>query len=254
MLRRFFISCCVVLIGSLGMAAPLLAADEPLPKAEAIIEKYLEVTGGKALYEKHHSEVSTGSMEFVGKGIKGTLTSYRAAPNKSYMVIEIAGIGKIEEGSDGQVAWSRSAMQGPRLKEGEEKAVAMRSSVFNAELHWRDHYKKAEATGVEDVDGQPCYKVVMTPNEGSPVTRFYHKKSSLIVKMVMTLKNPMGEFPVETLIGDYRKEGDILMPHKMQQKAAGQEIAITLDSVKHNVEIPKDRFDLPDDVKALLKK
>ena len=49
-----------------------LAADD-LPKAETILDKYIEVTGGKAAYEKNHSEVSTGTMEFVGKGIKGSV-------------------------------------------------------------------------------------------------------------------------------------------------------------------------------------
>ena len=64
---------------SAGWAAP----DEPLPKAEEILDKFVEVTGGKAAYENVRNEKWTGSFEFVGKGIKGTITSYRADPNKS---------------------------------------------------------------------------------------------------------------------------------------------------------------------------
>ena len=134
-----------------------LAADE-LPKAETILDKYIEVTGGKAAYEKNRSEVSTGTMEFVGKGIKGTVSSFRAAPDKSYTEVDIQGIGKVKEGTDGKMAWSLSAMQGPRVKDGEEKASALQAARFNAELHWRDIYK-AETKGVEKVDGKDCYKV-----------------------------------------------------------------------------------------------
>ena len=69
--------------------------------------------------------------------------------------------------------------------------------------------------------------------------------------MTMTVKSPMGELPTESLIGDYRKEGDLLMAHKMTQKAAGQEITIQFDSVKFNVDIPKEKFDLPEEIRAL---
>lgn len=243
----------IFLCGAVLLAAGALPAADELPKADTILDKYIEVTGGKAAYEKRHTEVSNGTMEFVGKGIKGTLTSYRSEPNKSYTEVDIQGIGKIQEGTDGTVAWSLSALQGPRLKEGEEKAGAVQAARFNAELNWRDLYK-AETTGLEQVDGKDCYKVKLTPKEGMTMTRFYDKQSNLLVKLVMKVKNPMGEFDVESKVSDYRKEGDILMPHRISQSAAGQEIAINIESVKHNAEIPKEKFDVPAEIKALMKK
>jgi outer membrane lipoprotein-sorting protein len=44
------------------------------------------------------------------------------------------------------------------------------------------------------------------------------------------------------------------MAHKVTQKGAGQEVSITIDSVKYNAEIPKGQFDVPDEIKALMKK
>jgi outer membrane lipoprotein-sorting protein len=245
---KFILALCAAVLA----AGPRLAADD-LPKAETILDKYIEATGGKAAYEQNHSEISTGTMEFVGKGIKGAIVSYRADPDKSYTEIDLQGVGKIREGSDGKVAWSLSALQGPRVKDGEEKTAALQAARFNAELKWRDAYN-AETSGTEQVDGKDCYKVVMTPKEGFPMTRYYDKQSNLLVKMTMTVKNPMGEFPVSSVVGDYRKEGSILMPHKISQSAAGQEILITIDSVKFNAEVPKDKFDYPDEIKAMLKK
>jgi hypothetical protein len=232
---------------------PARAADE-LPKAESLLDKYVEATGGKAAYEKIHNEVSTGTMEFVGKGIKGKVDTYRADPDKSYVEISIEGIGKIQEGSDGKVAWTLSALQGPHVKEGEERASALQAAQFNSEVRWRDVYKTVRTAGVESVDGKDCYKVVMTPQEGSDLTRCYDKQSSLLVKSSMVVKSPMGDVPADSLIGDYRKEGDVLMPHKVTQKAMGQEFTITIDTVKFNTEISRDRFDPPDEIKALLQK
>ncbi|MBZ5726269.1 MAG: DUF620 domain-containing protein [Acidobacteriia bacterium] len=234
-------------------AARLAAADD-LPKAETILDKFIDATGGKAAYQKIHNEMTTGAMTIAANGISGTLTVYHAEPDKSYTEINIEGVGKLMEGTDGKVAWSLSAIQGPHVKEGEEKADALRTGRFNGELNWRDLYKQVQTAGTESVDGKDCYKVVLTPKEGNPLTHYYDKQSSLLVKSTQTAKTAMGEFPVEQTLGEYRKEGEILLPHKVMQKAAGQEIAITIDTVKYNVDIPKDRFDVPDEIKALLNK
>ena len=249
--RKNIVIGAALLVAATG--ARLLAADD-LPKAETILDKYIEVTGGKAAYQKYHSSIQTGTMEMGAMGLKGKITSYHAEPNKIYTEVELEGIGKMLDGFDGQVAWSSNSIQGPHVKEGTERAQAMQSAQFNSELNWRDMYKQAETKGVETVDGKDCYKVVLTPKEGSPMTQYYDKTSGLMVKMTMTAQGPMGEIQIETVPSDYRKEGDILIPHKMAQKAAGQEFTITVDSVKHNPEIPKDRFDLPDDIKALVNK
>jgi hypothetical protein len=236
-----------------AMTLPLFAADS-LPKAETILDKGVEAEGGKAAFEKLHSMIVTGSMEVKGIGLKGTMTSYRAAPDKMLVEVEIQGIGTIRDGWDGKTAWELSALQGPRIKDGDEFAVAKREGDFTGALHWRDYYKEVVTQAIEKVDGKDCYKILLTPKEGSPETHFIDKETYLPVKVQMTLKGPMGEIQTEGTIGDYRKEGDLMMAHKLVQKAAGQEITITFDGVKFNPEIPKDKFDLPDEIQALLKK
>jgi hypothetical protein len=231
----------------------VLTADD-LPKGEIIITRFVEATGGKAAYQKIHNAVSTGTFEVPAQGIKGTMSIYQATPDKSYLTVDIAGIGKMEEGADGTVAWALSAMQGPRIKEGDEKAMALRSAGFNRELNWSKFYKTAETVGTEDVNGKTCYKVVETPLEGKPETTFYDKDSGLLVKMSTQLASPMGELPIETEILDYRKEGGILTPHRLKQSAGPMQILTTIDIVKFNIEVPKDRFDLPPEVKALVAK
>lgn len=238
----------------LAAPAPRLRAADALPKADTILDKYVEVTGGKAAYEKVHNMVTTGSMAFTAMGIKGTMTGYHAEPNKAYSEIEIPGIGKITQGSDGTVAWTMSAMQGPHVMEGEEKAQAMRENAFKGEVEWRKLYKSAETTGTDTVDGKECYKVVLTPDVGAPTTRCFDKQSGFMVKVAMTAKTPMGDIPVESTMSDYRKEGEIVVPHKTTMKQAGQEFSITIDTVKWNVDMPANRFDLPPEIQALVKK
>jgi hypothetical protein len=235
-------------------SVPVFCADDALPKAETILDRSVEVAGGKAAFEKRHNEVMHGSMEFSGRGIKGTMTVYQAEPDKNIAIIEIEGIGKIESGSNGEIAWENSALQGPRIKQGDEKAGSLRDGTFNAALNWRKLYTKAETAGAETVEGHDCYKVVLTPKEGKPTAEFFDKKTGLMVKTMVTRNTPMGEITAEVVADDYRKEGDVSIPHKLINRAAGQEFLIQVESVEVNVNMPKDRFDLPPEIQAILKK
>jgi hypothetical protein len=253
-MSRFYVGRNVAIGAAMVLSLSLARAADDLPKADTILDKYVEVTGGKAAYEKHHSEISKGSFSMAAMGLKGDVTAYRAEPDKSLTEIDLAGIGKVREGSDGTVFWSINPMMGPHVKEGPEKAQAQLSSRFNAELKWRDIFKDAKTVGADTVDGKDCYKVQLTPADGSPITQCYDKDSGLMVKMTMTAQGPMGDQPVDSFVGDYRKEGDVLMPHKIKQSAAGQEVVITIDSVTFNADIPADKFAVPDEIKALATK
>lgn len=253
-MKRFFVAGKLALGAALVLtcAGARLRAADALPKAETILDKYIEVTGGKAAYQKIHSEIDSGSMEL--RGMNGTMTTYKLAPDKVYTEVEFQGIGKIQEGSNGTVAWQNSAMQGPRIKEGEEKDTALMMARLDGELNWRQQYPTVETTGTENVEGKDCYKVVLTPKAGKPTTRYYDKQTGLLVKMVITLASPMGELNVESVAGDYRKEGAITSPHKVTQRMMGQEFTLTIEKVEYNADIPESKFALPDEVQALLTK
>ena len=253
-MSRFYVGRNVAIGAAMVLSLSLARAADDLPKADTILDKYVEVTGGKAAYEKHHSEISKGSFSMAAMGLKGDVTAYRAEPDKSLTEIDLAGIGKVREGSDGTVFWSINPMMGPHVKEGPEKAQAMLSAKFNAELNWRDIFKDVKTTGTDTVDGKECYKVELTPADGPPITQCYDKQSGLMVKMTMTAQTPMGDQTVDSFASDYRKEGDVLMPHKIKQSLGGQEIMINIDSVTYNADIPADKFALPDEIKALVNK
>ena len=235
----------------LPLAAFVLSAADPLPTGEAVLEKYIAVTGGKAAYEKMRTQVTSAVMEFIGKGVKANMTMYHAAPNKSYMVTEIEGIGKMEEGTDGSVVWERSAIKGPRIKTGEERAVSLRGADIRHDIRWRDYFSKVEVTGIEPIEGHVCYRLVLTPKDGQPETRYYDRTSNLLVRTNMIMKTEMGEIPAEASVSDYRKVDGVLIPFLLKQKVLGQEFSVTVESIKNNVDIPADRFALPEDVKAV---
>jgi hypothetical protein len=242
------LSLCAILV-----AGPALIAQS-LPSGEAVMERYIEVTGGRAAYAKQHSLVLKGNMEMAPMGLKGSLTISKAEPNLSLAEIEFAGLGKITNGFNGQVAWGLSAMQGPQVKEGEEKASAAREAHFHSE-NWKEDYKEVLNQGLETLDGKSCYKLKMTPHQGKPHTEFYDAKSGLQVKSITTEASPMGEIQAETMLDDWRKvEGGSLFPHKIITKGMGQTTTITLENITVNAALPAERFNLPAEIKALVDK
>lgn len=236
----------------LAASLPLFGADEALPSAETVINHFIAATGGKAAWEARRTQIDHATINFAKQGLKGTITIYEAAPDKYLALTELPGIGTLSTGSNGEVAWENSALQGPRIKQGDEKADALREGAFNAPLVWQKLYVKGETASSEMAEGHDCYKVVLTPKEGKPITEFYDKKSGLLIKTTATAASQMGDLKAEVLYDDYRKDGDILAAHRMTTRAAQQEFVIEIQTVEVNPDLPKDRFDLPAEIKALL--
>jgi zinc protease len=230
------------------LAIPLLIAADP--SGEQLLRLSLERSGGAAAFAKLTSVVMTGTVEMAGHNIGGPVSVYQQG-GKSYTAIDLPGIGKVEEGFDGSVAWESNTLQGPRIKEGEERAAVARASRISLLDSWRDLYTSAKTVGSEDVDGKPAWKVEMTPKEGKAETFFFDKASGLLVRSNETVATPLGEIAVEAGLSDYRTVDGIETPFTMTQKAVSQVMVMHFDKVSYNAPIPPGRFDLPPSIKAL---
>lgn len=241
----------VLLVFVFGVSASR-AQEASLPKAETILDEYVEATGGKAAYDKLQNRVAEMSVELPSQGLKVDMTMYTARPNKMYAVSEAEMFGKIERGTDGNVVWEITSMTGPQLKEGEERTVILRGAVFDPVTAWRELFMNAECVGTEVIDGKSCFKVTMIPTEGDPETRYYDKVSHLLVRTDMDVDLPTGTVPMQTYVSDFKQVDGVLFSHKTRVVMMGHERIVTTDSLKHNVDLPPDRFTIPDEIKALI--
>ena len=238
------------LLCSILLTGGLMASD--LPKAEALLDRYVEVTGGRKNYEKRTTEYMSGIVEIPGAGVKGKVEMWAEAPGSRVEVIEIDGVGRMESGTDGVIAWENSAIMGPRLRSGVELRYHIREAIFNAPIHWRKVYKSAETVGVEKVEGADSYRVLMTPLEGKPETWYFDQKTNYVVKMLRASITTMGEVNGEYLMKDYKEMDGLIIPATLIQKAAGQEIVVRFETVQPNVKMTRDRFTPPAEVKQLM--
>jgi hypothetical protein len=235
------------------LAAASLAGAADLPSGESLLLRFIEASGGAAAYEKAKTVEMNGTIEIEGRNISGKISIVEAG-EKSSTVMELPGIGRMEQGFDGETAWEMSALQGPRIIEGEEKSAMKHASTFALITSWREQYKSVQTVGTESVNGSPAWKVEMTPQEGRPETFYFDKQSALLVRMSATVASPLGDIPADMTVSDYRALDGIQTPFTMTQTAMGQSIAMHFDKIEYNAQIPGDQFEPPAGVKALLAK
>jgi hypothetical protein len=230
----------------------LWSAD--FPSAESLIRRCIEKEGGAAAMERSQTAIMTGTVEVIGRNISGAFEISQQG-EKSYTKLDLPGIGKIEEGFDGTVAWEANLLQGTRLKEGDELEATRRASRISMLGDWKEYYKSATTKAEADVNGKPAWQVEMIPTKGHGAEQFYFDKDSgLLVKMTQTMPTGFGDIPVELTLGDYRPVDGILTPFLMNQSAMGQNMALHIEKVTYNAKIPPATFDLPPAVKELLAK
>ncbi len=236
--------------------APALAVEgEDLPEAGAILDRAVEAMGGTDAMKAVETRYTSGKFSLPAMGIEASLQSWAKRPNLTYTEISSPALGQMLSGSDGEHIWENSAMTGPNLKEGEERAVSARQNDMDGLVNWRKHYSEVETLGREEVDGTLCYKVALTPHDGHVETHYYNVETGLLVKMEMTMKSEMGEIPIESFLSDYREIEGLMIPFKTRQVIMQmQEMVSVVDSVAINVEIPPDRFALPAEIQALVEK
>lgn len=243
---------------AMGMtfAGATLAADEKkastatLPSAKEVLERYSKAIGGKETFKKHESQHALGTVQMKAQGVSGKMEVFATRPNKLLMKMTIQGVGEFNTGFDGKVAWMSSQLTGPMLLEGKMGEQIATQADFDHALHDPADYTKMEMIGLEEFNGEECYKLKLVHRTGFESTEFFSKSTGLQRGFISTQESPLGPVTTTTLVTDYKQFGDLFMPSRISQKAAGVETVMTMDEMEFNKVDPA-VFDLPADVKEL---
>jgi hypothetical protein len=227
------------------------AAQEALPPAEQVIERYVDALGGRDAVLRHQSVRITGTFSMPAAGIQGDMVMKSAAPDLSIVQIEIPGLGTILSGYDGAHAWSVDPNLGPRLLQGKELAAAREGAQYLAAVRDPSLFKVRETVELTEMNGQPCYKVRLVWNSDRETFDCYSVETGLLIAGIARQESPMGAIDVVTLLEDYREVNGTLSAMRMRQQMLGQEQVMTLDTVEHDVVDPS-AFAPPETIRTLI--
>ena len=145
-------------------------------------------------------------------------------------------------------------MSGPQIKEGKERALFRHLNSFDRLAYWRRNFTRMETTGVDAVEGRPCYVVRATPSEGPVQTLYFDRETRLLARMTMDTETQAGTVPMDSILSDYQAADGVLSPRKVTVKVMGQVRIVTVESLEQNVQLPADRFNLPAEIRAVVEK
>lgn len=253
----FALVCGTTFLSIGGAPASGMVQDTELPSAQEVVDKYIEATGGREAYEALESQTAKGSFEMPMMEIKGTMQIFQQAPDKMLVIVDIPDLGQIRRGVNGDVGWMTDPMSGTRLLTENERSDTLRDADPNTLLDIDESYESVEVKGVEDVKGEEAYHLVFTPKGGGTLSdQYFSVESGLLVKTAQTETSPMGEIRSESFLSDYKEVSDegLRQPHRITAASGGVKQVMTIEEAEVNVDIPAERFEIPDDVKQLLEK
>ena len=156
-------------------------AHAAVPTARPFIERYVEVTGGRAALAADTVLHARGHI--TDSAMHGTFETWTHAPVKALRV-ETMGTLRTKEGIDGLQAWTTdyTARKVNRL-EGKD-LEAMRAEVWFATEQWaRDTTCKVILGQSSFIDGHALQGVDVTPPVGPMQTLWFDQKSGLLARI-----------------------------------------------------------------------
>lgn len=198
--------------------------------AQEIIDKYIEAIGGE---DKIYSIVDrTTIMRGSVQGVNITIVSYQKAPNKLKQ--------QIKAGNNEQVIIFDGG-KGEMKMAGEEKEITgseLEKLKYESTLTLLtdlEHYGiKLNLEGIEKVNDNKAYKIIMTLPSGIKWTQYYDTESGLKVKEEKYVNSPLGLFEQEIIYDDYEEVEGLLYPFKIKQTIGAQSMEFTISTIKIN--------------------
>jgi hypothetical protein len=216
-----------------------------MPTVDEILDKYVKAVGGKEAIEKVTSRVEKGTFELPSFGASGTVETYAKAPNKTALVIEIGGFGKVENVFDGTKGWSSDPQSGLRELSGTELAMTKRDADLHRSLKLKSQYTKMEVTGKMKVGDSEAYVITATPAEGKPEKLYFDTSSGLLTRMDVEAETPQGAMAFQIYLQDYKPVDGVKVPYTLRRESEAFGMVIKYTDVKHNVAIEDTKFNKP---------
>jgi hypothetical protein len=187
MKRRYYLLSFIICFSGFSAVA------QKLPSADAIIARYVKVIGG----EKQWGTITTSEFHAeakIGDKILNMLV-IKAGQGKFYQSMEGGGLSIMEIYDSGNAIAIQNGIRKRITDTIMLDHYQLQSSILPDINYIKLQYKR-QVSGLENINGVPCYKVILTSKNGSINTNYYEQKSGLL-----TMVEKSG---VKTILTDYK--------------------------------------------------
>jgi hypothetical protein len=170
-----------LLSSCLLVAFAVAPADAAPPTARAIIERYVQVTGGRAALDADTVLHATGRV--TDAGMKGTFEVWMRSPSQAVRTDRVGTL-RTKQGIDGERAWRTDfTSKRANLIEGKDLEAARADIWFSTEQWARDTTYKAVLGQSSFLAGRALQGVDVTPPVGPKQTLWFDQKTGLLTRV-----------------------------------------------------------------------
>jgi outer membrane lipoprotein-sorting protein len=212
--------------------------------AKEIVQKMIDVMGGKKAMESIDDSTLTGTMELIQQGLSGEITIYRKEPGNMRMDLEIMGM-LITQAYDGTMAWWVNPQTGATEEMPESEAANMkreslpREAGYNPEKYGINFVFK----GKEKIEGKDHFVLTQTYPDGFSADLYVDCETYLVTKSKGTISSATGEMEFEQHTADYKKVNGLMTAHKLTTYINGSEARIlTITDIQYNTGLEDSLF------------
>ena len=241
----------VIVLAGASAAFCQEASASDLPEGREVVDRYVEVIGGREAIEKCPTRISTGLFKLPGQGVEGTMKTTSEFPDRFTMSVDLGAMGVMRSGYDGETGWMIMPMQGPILLEGKMLEQLKEQSRMDNALKLGDRVQSLTTEDLVKFADNDCYKVRVQYN-GWHMYEYYNVETGLMAGFEGEQESPMGPINILATVLKYREFDGFLIPAEMSQSMMGMEQVLEITNVEC-AEGSGDAFTLPVEVEALKK-
>ena len=237
---KFVLSLVVVLLAGSAQA------QEKLPGAASVLDRYVKVAGGAAVWRSKKFQ----QQDVEGRTLDGARVVLHASVRVSRAGNALSVVQVPQEASEGVyrgTAWAVSRFSGVRIKRGEERDEAVREARMLEEADWRTYYPKSRVTGVEDIGGQRCYRVEMLPS-AVPRVEWFDVNTGLLVRQSTYEISAAGDTHVGFTVEKWTETGGVMQPSEVVAWRGDFQYRLTTTNTLYKGDEDAGAFRYPEDV------
>jgi outer membrane lipoprotein-sorting protein len=251
-MRKVFlyaVACAALSVSGFAQSAPAAASSEKLLTADEVIAKNVEAEGGMDKLKSVNTLRMSGKMT-VGPGMEAPIVLVKKRPDEVRMDFTIQGMTGTQA-YDGKNGWALMPFQGKKdaepLGEDDLKEMQNEADFDGPYIDYKAKGNTVEMLGKDKVEGSDVYKLKVTRKNGDSDITYIDADSFLPIKEETKRMVRGTEREMESVLGDYKEENGIMMPHSIQQgpKGSAQKQTITIEKVEMNVPLDDSQFKQP---------
>ncbi|HVQ39589.1 MAG TPA: c-type cytochrome [Pyrinomonadaceae bacterium] len=229
-------------------AAPTSAEARPKetpPTAEQVLDKYVEVLGGKAAIDKLQTRVMKGSW-LAANGMTLGYEVYQSGPDKVYTVVSIPQQGVLEKGFDGAIGWEKSSA-GIRTLEDPELFYLKRYPDIFKDLKLKEQYTRLSFAGKDKIDEKEVYVLRGTTPDNKRERLYFDVQTGFLLRRSVNVTTMIGVIPEQVDFDDYRDVGGMKLPFTIRVSSIDSFFNSTrkFTEIKLNVPVDATKFTKP---------